>query len=76
METLYVMNMLEIHICLAIESYNLQMISLVHFLEAKASKGMHQVCIEKSPDASYPYIRTDNSSTGCMSMLPRVCKML
>ena len=21
-----------------------------HFLEAKASKGMHQVCIEKSPD--------------------------
>ena len=24
--------------------------NVISFLEAKASKGMHQVCIEKSPD--------------------------
>ena len=38
------------------------------FLEVKASKGMHKVCIEKSPDrhlSIHPHIRTENSSTGC-----------
>ena len=35
---------------------------------AKASKGMHQVCFEKSPDRYYPYIYTKNSSTGCTSI--------
>ena len=39
---------------------------LYKFLEVKASNGMHQVCIEKSPDRHfYPYIRTENSSTSC-----------
>ena len=44
-------------------------LSGLDLLEAKASKGMHQVCIEKSPD--HHYIRAENSSTGC-----GFCKML
>ena len=48
------------------------------FLEAKAFKGMHQVCIEKSPHltATYPHIRAENSSTGCTSIHRGFCKML
>ena len=34
---------------IADKSFNIMRISK-GFLEAKASKGMHQVCIEKSPD--------------------------
>ena len=40
-------------------------------LEAKAAKGIHQVCIEKAPDR-HVFIH----STGCMSILRRFCKML
>ena len=47
------------------------------FLEAKASKGMHQVCIEINHlTATYPYIRAENSSTGCTSKHVRgFCKL-
>ena len=46
-------------------------------LEAKASKGMHHVCIEKSPDrVTYPYILAENSSTGCTIVHRGLCKMI
>ena len=46
------------------------------FLEAKASKGMHQVCIEKSPDLYLSIIHAENRSTGCTSIHRGVCKLL
>ena len=38
-----------------------------HFVssKAKASKRMHQVCIENHMTSTYTYIRAVNSSTGC-----------
>ena len=42
------------------------------FLEAKASKGMHQLCIEKSPDRC----AEKNSSIGCTCIHRGFCKML
>ena len=48
----------------------------VYFLEAKASKGMHQVSMEKSPDRHYPYIRAENNSTDCTSIHRGFYKML
>ena len=46
---------------------------------AKASKGMQQVCIDVLKNhltATYPYIRAENSSTGCMNILRGYRKML
>ena len=46
------------------------------FLEAKASKGMHAPGLKNHLTATYPYMRAENSSTGCTLHLARgFCKM-
>ena len=53
-------------------------VTIFRFSAAKASKSMHQVCIEKSPNRHlhFPYIRAENSSTACTSIYLGFCKML
>ena len=44
------------------------------FVIAVSSKGMHQVFLMKNHlTATYPYIRVENISTGCTSILRRLC---